>query len=235
MRIVTFKWKSAVLIPALLLLLQTLCLPCAFAAPPEPDLSAACALNLIMQNAAGEAISGGKLVLYHVAEWKRAGSGFVWDFTPAFQSCALSETGLEDNANAEPLARFAAERALPGREVSPGDAGTARFGGLSAGLYLAVQTEAAPGYLPMSPFLLTLPVWSEAEGRYLHALTATPKSAIQPEPTSPPAHPPPVSGKPGLPQTGQLWWPVPLLGLSGILLLVGSAALRRKASRDEEA
>ena len=38
--------------------------------------------------------------------------------------------------------------------------------------------------------------------------------------------------QPKLPQTGQLWWPVPILALSGFVLLV-LGWLRRKESRDE--
>lgn len=37
--------------------------------------------------------------------------------------------------------------------------------------------------------------------------------------------------EPGLPQTGQLWWPVPILSGSGLLLLAVGARLRRKEER----
>lgn len=52
------------------------------------------------------------------------------------------------------------------------------------------------------------------------------------EPTPPPAKP----GKPGgskLPQTGQLWWPVPVL-LAGGLLLIILGLLRRRRAQNEE-
>ena len=37
-----------------------------------------------------------------------------------------------------------------------------------------------------------------------------------------------------LPQTGQLWWPVPLLTIAGVLLLILGAARRRRSAWDEE-
>lgn len=43
----------------------------------------------------------------------------------------------------------------------------------------------------------------------------------------------PTPGKPTLPQTGQLWWPVPLLAAAGMLLLV-LGLLRRRGASDEK-
>lgn len=37
-----------------------------------------------------------------------------------------------------------------------------------------------------------------------------------------------------LPQTGQLWWPVPLLALAGMILLILGVAQRRRSAWDEE-
>ena len=52
-----------------------------------------------------------------------------------------------------------------------------------------------------------------------------------PEPTTPPS----PGGKPGLPQTGQLWWPVPLLLVSGaVLILLGLWRQRNRKNREDE-
>lgn len=48
------------------------------------------------------------------------------------------------------------------------------------------------------------------------------------EPSSEPTTPPPVT-PPNLPQTGQLWWPVPILLLSGILFVVIGIVRRKEA------
>lgn len=53
-------------------------------------------------------------------------------------------------------------------------------------------------------------------------------------PTTPSTNPPgggtPPSGGNRLPQTGQLWWPVPILALSGILLSTIGVMFRRRAA-----
>ena len=45
---------------------------------------------------------------------------------------------------------------------------------------------------------------------------------------TPPKKPDPATPKPRLPQTGQLWWPVPLLAFTGAVLLVLGVRKRRK-------
>ena len=37
-----------------------------------------------------------------------------------------------------------------------------------------------------------------------------------------------------LPQTGQLWWPVPMLAGAGVLLLLAGLIQRRRGEYDEE-
>lgn len=56
------------------------------------------------------------------------------------------------------------------------------------------------------------------------------------EPSAPPSPPTPTDDtprQPTLPQTGQLWWPVPLLALAGLLLTAAGAAVRRRGAEDE--
>ena len=50
--------------------------------------------------------------------------------------------------------------------------------------------------------------------------TPEPEASIPPTPTQPPEN--------KVPQTGQLWWPVPLLAMAGILFLVIGMVLKRK-------
>jgi hypothetical protein len=51
-----------------------------------------------------------------------------------------------------------------------------------------------------------------------------------------PGTPPPDGGTTGptLPQTGQLWWPVPVLSAAGLLLFGLGWAWRAKGRRDDE-
>jgi sortase A len=278
------------------LLLQLIAAPCAFAAAPEPDLSAICSLNIVMKTSSGTAVPEGEIALYHVANWVRDEDRLIWEYTDPYASCSIPIDGLEDNANASPLARYTRQRSIAGAESAIDGDGSARFQDLSAGLYLIIQTKAAPGYEVIVPFLVVLPLYSEPDGQYLYNVTAAPK--IEPEfddepdtpstPTPPghtptpstdtpdtptdvpgptpevsappsetPANPsetpaapvpsgpgsdtppdrpgntPPSGGVDRLPQTGQLWWPIPALALSGLVMLILSWALRDKQSRDE--
>ena len=48
--------------------------------------------------------------------------------------------------------------------------------------------------------------------------------------TKPPdTPPPPPDNPPDLPQTGQLWWPVPILGILGLLMIIAGLFFRRGA------
>ncbi len=53
------------------------------------------------------------------------------------------------------------------------------------------------------------------------------------EPDTPPPTDPTLPEDPNLPQTGQLWWPVPLLICGGLLFIV-AGLIRRRGNADEE-
>lgn len=61
-------------------------------------------------------------------------------------------------------------------------------------------------------------------------ITNTLKPSEEPAPTPQPSSPP-TPGEPTLPQTGVLWWPVPLLAILGALLLLLGWGLRRRDER----
>ena len=61
-------------------------------------------------------------------------------------------------------------------------------------------------------------------------ITNTLKLSEEPAPTPQPSSPP-TPGEPTLPQTGVLWWPVPLLAILGALLLLLGWGLRRRDER----
>lgn len=91
--------------------------------------------------------------------------------------------------------------------------GKATFSGLSTGLYLIVQNEAADGFSKLGAFLVSVPYMEN--GEYQYHVTASMKSELErePEPTDPP---PTKPNDPKLPQTGQLNWPIPLMVVAGL-------------------
>ena len=103
--------------------------------------------------------------------------------------------------------------------------GKATFAGLSTGLYLIIQEEAAKGFSKLNAFLVSVPYMED--GQYLYDVTAAIKTELKREPESTP----PPSTKPDgpkLPQTGQLNWPVPVLAVSGIAMFTLGFLLRKK-------
>ena len=108
-----------------------------------------------------------------------------------------------------------------------GKKGIAEFRNLHFGLYLAVHETAASGYGKTKPFLVSVPYL--ADGDYCYDVKTVPKTDLEREgePT-----PPPSSGGGGgkLPQTGQLWWPVPVLICMGLGCIAVGLIRRREGS-----
>ena len=97
--------------------------------------------------------------------------------------------------------------------------GKATFTGLSAGLYLIVQNEAADGFSKLGAVLVGVPYMED--GRYQYHVTAAIKSEIEREPETEPTDPLPTEPEdPKLPQTGQMNWPIPLMAVMGLTLFV---------------
>ena len=93
--------------------------------------------------------------------------------------------------------------------------GKVTFKGLEVGLYLVVQNAQGTGNnkLTITPFLITIPQ-KNPDGSLIYDVDAAAKPrGVSKEEVPPP--PPPHN----IPQTGQLWWPVMLLGGLGALVL----------------
>lgn len=175
-------------------------------------------------------IRGGTLTLYHVAVPKKNGADEYYSFTPAF---GIFEDEILATLDSGSLPKTLASHAKntdvkPAGTQKTGKDGTVTFANLELGLYLVVQTGNAPGYLPIDPFLVTIP-YRTPDGKLLYDVDATPKSEPgepipePPETTEPTT--PPGGGKPPLIQTGQLNWPVPVLAIVGMLLFAAGWVL----------
>ncbi len=101
----------------------------------------------------------------------------------------------------------------------------ASFDNLTPGLYLIVQYDPAEGYYVLSPFLVSVPYM--VNGEYVYDVTASAKSELEKEPPTETTKP---SG--GLPQTGQLNWPVPTLAALGMMLIAIGWVLRNKKQEE---
>jgi hypothetical protein len=78
----------------------------------------------------------------------------------------------------------------------------------------------------LSPFLISIP-YRNADGSLAYDITADAKPiGVYKEQVPPPPAPTPKK----IPQTGQLWWPVAMLGAAGVLFVVMGMVRRSKSN-----
>ena len=213
--------------------------PCdAFGLPATDDgRLGSIALELACEDAP---VSGGMMALYYLGQIEQAENGdFVVIPTEDFAMLSGVSVGELVPQFAQKLEQYITEKALSGdlREVDAD--GRVTFPDLKAGLYFVMQPAAAEGFEKMNPFLITVPL--RQDDALIFDIVAHPKVEPKPEETQPqvPTEPKPTKptepSKPSLPQTGQLIWPIPLMGLLGTCLLAvgGSLCFRRKRDDDE--
>ena len=219
-------------ISGLLALLFLLGLPLSAAAHAVPDESrnGHCSITVSMTYK-GKAVRGGKLALYKVGDVAENDGNYSFVPVEAIRGDIPEFGDIESPELAGKLAKL--EKKLTPVTADPvtvGKDGKATFSNLTFGLYLAVQKTAASGYRKIAPFLVSVPYLYRDE--YQYELTSQPKTDLEQEvkPTSPPS-----SGGGGgkLPQTGQLWWPVPLLICAG-LGCIAVGLFRRREDRNED-
>ena len=231
----------------LLVLLFLLALPLSAAAQPVPDESrnGHCSITVSMTYK-GKAVRGGTFALYKVGDVAEDGGNY--SFVPVEEIQAdIPEFGdIESPDLAGKLCKLES-KLTPVTDLPQkvGEDGNETFSDLTFGLYLVVQKTAASGYGKTAPFLVSVPYLYADE--YQYDVTSQPKTDLEREvptkptgPTTKPTKPTDPTTKPTtssgggkkLPQTGQLWWPVPVLACAG-LGCIAVGLFRRWEARDE--
>ena len=194
------------------------------AAPPDLQRSGSIRVRLLDQ---GVPVQGGSLTAFQAGEIILKDGIWQYALTPDFHGSGVDLQDLQEPQLAADLAAWALRRGLQGVTNPSGRDGETLFPSLKPGLYLLVQQEALEGYLPVAPFLVTVP--SQDGDRWIYDVDATPKTAVTPEIPEGPE-------KPNIPQTGQLRWPVPVLAFAGVVLfMLGWGLYVKKDGRDYEA
>ncbi|MBO4289731.1 MAG: LPXTG cell wall anchor domain-containing protein [Lachnospiraceae bacterium] len=232
------------IILAVLLLTVLLAVPAAAAEAPDYDRTGSISVTIKDQD--GNPVEGGSLELIFVAEALWDGEQNRFAFTDEFADCGekLDDGGVTRNGSPElaaALKKYADKNGITGTVVKLGTDGTARFADLKLGLYLISQKKAAEGYTDIEPILVSIP-YAE-DGKLMYDVDATPKprtvtttagttepeETTKPEETTRPEESTEPETPPDIPQTGQLWWPVPLLaGVGAVLVLTGVLVRRKK-------
>ena len=218
---------------ALLLLLE---LPLSAAAHPVPDAQkdGQCSITVTMTYR-GKALKGGTLALYKVGDVAEEDGNYSFVPVEAIRGDLAQFGDIQSPDLAGKLYKLESKltpvTALPQKV---GEEGKVTFLNLPFGLYLVVQKTAPAGYGKTEPFLVSLPYLYE--GEYQYDVASQPKTDLEREvPTKPssPATNPTTSGGNKLPQTGQLWWPVPVLACGGLGCIVVGLFRRRRAGDED--
>ena len=167
-------------------------------------------------------MSGGEMSLYLVGPAAAGDTGYFFDTEKGrFAGTEEAEVilGLDSEGLAEQNAVLSLNLSgyihdIDADQVAVIEDGEAEFTSLKAGLYLIVMTKEDDTGATITPFMMSLP---DADDNY--DIYARPKPEIEPHA--------PESPDGGLPQTGQLWWPVPVLVSAGLLLIAVGYLLRR--------
>lgn len=179
-------------------------------------------------------IPGASFYLFRVADVAEDGSfTLAGDFTNFAGNINSIETADEWNQIASKLECYAAQNSLmPAYSNTTGEDGIVKFPNdgkdMMPGLYLLITGEAKfkNSVFTSQPCVICLPNQND-DGSLQYDVTVNAKPGETPIPT--PA-PPVVPQPPRLPQTGMLWWPVPVLALAGLLaVIIGINARRRDA------
>ena len=184
-----------------------------------PDLSGKGSLTLTM-NYNGQPLNSGKVNILALGE-VQALSKSQYDFK-LFASLGketLTQEELYDADVAKSLLSNA--KKLYGENIVTEaiGGGKVEFKDLSAGLYVVWQEEsdACDGLSAFQPFLISVPRWQD--DAFVMDVVATPKVPLQDAPPPPETTPPPPP-PPELPNTGQLNWPIPVMAVSGLMLMI---------------
>ena len=196
-----------------------------------PDLTKTGSITVRMRDG-GQPVQGGTFTLYKAGDVSEGTEGFYFVLAEGFEGSGMSLVELQTPELAKKLAAYAAEEEITAITEQAGRDGTVIFNDLFPGLYLLVQSQAAPGYYAAEPFLVTLPL--RDGGKYCYQVDASPKteplrpvgSETEPESETAPENP-------ELPYTGQTVFPVHLLGTAGVFLVLSGFVLRRIDRKDQ--
>ncbi len=236
--------KKKLFIWILCAMMFTLCVPVRAdeTASRQPDYTRTGSITVDIHESSGKKVPGGTLTAYEVA----SAADNAFRYTEAFAGCSVDLSKVGTGKSGEPelsasLAAYAAQNGIKGTTVTISSEGRAVFSNLELGLYLIAQETPAAGYQAIAPFSVTVPYWDGKQ--LLYDLNANPK----PETAKPVVTPPvtlvvtptvrptltpipvnPVNPSPLLPQTGQLWWPVPLLIAAGAVLFLSGIRTEKR-------
>ncbi|MBQ9814691.1 MAG: hypothetical protein IJM53_03260 [Lachnospiraceae bacterium] len=143
---------------------------------PDYDRTGSIAVDVV--TGSGEIVPGGELTMYFVAEAEYVDGDNLFIFTEDYAECGFDLGTIGDEEPGAPelaadLAEYTDSNGIKGTTKAVDGNGHADFKDLTLGLYLVVQTTNAPGFEPLSPFLVSIPAWDGEQ--LLYDINAMPK------------------------------------------------------------
>ena len=238
------KWKAArtvITAAVCLAILLASFSPLAVAASSRelPDLDRKGSLSITF-TCDGKPISGGnKVGIFKVADAvfdDSHGYKFVWNGEFAAVGAMPEDLDAVNSELAQKLVNIAKNKKITlyrnSQELD--EKGNVTFNSLDVGLYLVVHAKKTKITLSdkskvvytINPFLVSIP--QKEDGKLIYDVATNPKVSPEKETTPPPKKevPPPKR----VPQTGQLWWPVFVLGAAGMILITVGFVRKAKNS-----
>lgn len=199
-----------------ILLVSVLSITTLAAEIPDLDRKGTISITMTYQ---GEAVPGGSLTLYRVAEVHvENGADYSFRYTQEYADCQASLANIGSAETAQTLAEYTKKNKISGTEAQIDQNGHVIFQNLELGLYLLIQQNAADGFETVSPFLVSVP--GVKEGQYIYDVDGSPKLELERTPTKPTEPPTEPTTPSKLPQTGQIRWPVPILAVCGLACFI---------------
>jgi len=236
-RISRLAQTAAALLMCLILSVTGLAASAAGSEMPDLDRKGSLSITFTCD---GQPISNGnKVGIFKVADAvfdDSHGYKFVWNGEFAAVGAMPKNLDAVNGELAEKLVSIAKDKRVPlyrnSQELD--ENGDVKFNDLEVGLYLVVHTKKVEITLSdkskvtytINPFLVSVP---QKEGEALTYDVATnPKVSPEKSTTPPPKKPTPPPKR--VPQTGQLWWPVFVLGIAGMIFITAGFVRKSKNS-----
>lgn len=224
----------------------------------EIDFDKTGTVTLTLETSEGETVSRGAVTIYQVASLYLDDGSMAYACTEDFADLEADLEDVESASLPALLEEYVQTNAVTGTDAEIGSSGTVTFENLELGLYLIVQTAESDHYETINPFAVTVPM--EVDGEWVYTVDASPKvgtvtltettesggeieesdegtdeSGETADATAAAEDAAGTAAASTLPQTGQLFWPIPVLAVCGIVLFILGGIMKRPGKAERTA
>lgn len=152
-------------------------------------------LRIVIHDGEGNPVPGGTLSWFYAGKIVNDQEGPRFELSESFKDSGADLSDPQDRHLIAYLEDYALENNLQRGTVAVPENAELYFPDVPTGLYLVIQEKAAPGYKPMSSFLISVPNY--VDGEYVYDVSAYPKSDPEKLPSENPETPENPKEKPG--------------------------------------